>query len=127
MFFIFTFLIFFNLKIISKTDYITFNYFPICKSHTNLTVCYEQRYPQLLSNEFILQAIQIFDIANNNPSLRLGYDSLGAGCIINHLHFELLFLDELGISMLPLELSTAIPMVSTNFENLDPNEISMVI
>jgi len=91
-----------------------------------LTVCFEQRYPQLLSNEFILQAVQIFDMANNNSSLRLGYDSLGAGCIINHLHFELLFLDELGLNMLPIELSTAIPIFTTNFENLDPEEISMV-
>ena len=80
----------------------------------------------MLSNEFILQAVQIFDIANNNPSLILGYDSLGAGCIINHLHFEILFLDEIGINMLPIELSTSEPILSTNFENLDPNEISMV-
>jgi len=71
--------------------------------------------------------VQIFDIANNNPTLRLGYDSLGAGCIINHLHFEMLFLDDLGISSLPIEAATTTPLFSTNYENLDPNEISLVI
>jgi hypothetical protein len=107
-------------------DYITFNYFPICKTHTNLTVCFEQDYAQLLSQEFILQALQIFDISNKNPSLRLGYDSLGAGCIINQLHFEMLFLDEINVQQLPIEKSSSTPIFSTNFELLDLNDISMV-
>ena len=38
----------------------------------------------------------------------------------------MLYLDELGIGALPIELSTSVPIFSTNFENLDPNEISMV-
>lgn len=58
--------------------------------------------------------------------MRLGYDSLGAGCIINQLHFEMLFLDEINVQQLPIERSSSNPIFSTNFETLDPNDISMV-
>ena len=39
-----------------------------------------------------------------NPTLICGYNSLGGGCIINHLHFEFFMLDDFGgeIPCLPI-------------------------
>jgi len=38
--------------------------------------------------------IQIFKISNN-PELRIGYNSMGADCIVNNLHFHVLCTDDL--------------------------------
>jgi hypothetical protein len=112
-------------EITGKNDLITLNYFPISKSHCYLTICYDLNFPQLLSSEFIIQALQIFSIANN-PTLRLGYNSLGAGCIINHLHFEFLFLDDFqGINKLPIELAETYTILKTQLLHLNEEEISM--
>ena len=59
-------------EIESKTDLVTVSYFPLCKSHCNITLCYEQDLPQVLSNELIVQFMNIFPIVNN-PSLICGY------------------------------------------------------
>ena len=37
-------------EIDTKTDLVTINYFPISISHCNITLCYEQDLPQVLSN-----------------------------------------------------------------------------
>ena len=91
-------------EIDSKTDLITLSYFPLCLSHCNITLCYEQDLPQVLSSELILQFLNIYQIIKN-PSLICGYDSLGGGCEINHLHFEFFMLDDFNneISNLPIE------------------------
>ena len=56
-------------EVAKKLDLITLNYFPLSSSHCNLTLCYDQDLPQVLSTEFIVQLLQIFLIAKNN-SLR---------------------------------------------------------
>jgi hypothetical protein len=57
---------------------------------------------------------------------RIGYDSLGAGCIINHLHFEMIFLDDFSdINCLPIEKSEPKLIFSTRFKNKDEEEISI--
>lgn len=116
-------------EITKKNDLITLNYFPISLTHSNLTISFDQNFPQVLSDEFIIQVIQIFSIAQNK-SLRCGYNSLGAGCIINHLHFEIIFLDDFkkqGISIhnLPIEESPKTQIYSTKFINKNPEEISL--
>lgn len=39
----------------------------------------------------------------------------------------MLFLDDLGVNSFPIEIAPQNPFFSTNYENLDPNEISMVM
>ena len=113
-------------EIESKTDLVTLSYFPLCRSHCNITLCYEQDLPQVLSNELIVQFMNIFPIVNN-PSLICGYDSLGAGCIINHLHFEFLMLDDFGteITCLPIEQRNSNLLFETKLKYKNEKEISM--
>ena len=113
-------------EIDSKTDLVTLSYFPLCISHCNITLCYEQDLPQVLSNELIVQFMNIYPIINN-PSLICGYDSLGAGCIINHLHFEFLMLDDFGteISVLPIEERSSNLLFETKLKYKNEKEISM--
>ena len=113
-------------EIDSKTDLVTLSYFPLCISHCNITLCYEQDLPQVLSNELIVQFMNIYPIVNN-PSLICGYDSLGAGCIINHLHFEFLMLDDFGneINSLPIEQRNSNLIFETKLKYKNEKEISM--
>ena len=113
-------------EINSKTDLVTLSYFPLCISHCNITLCYEQDLPQVLSNELIVQFMNIYPIINN-PSLICGYDSLGGGCIINHLHFEFLMLDDFGteISVLPIEERSSNLLFETKLKYKNEKEISM--
>lgn len=50
--------------------------------------------PQVLSDELLLLMLQIFKV-NDQESLRVGYDSMGADCITNNLHFHLLYADQM--------------------------------
>jgi hypothetical protein len=113
-------------EIESKTDLVTLSYFPLCISHCNITLCYEQDLPQVLSNELIVQFMNIYPIVNN-PSLICGYDSLGGGCIINHLHFEFLMLDDFGneITFLPIEKRNSNLLFETKLKYKNEKEISM--
>ena len=113
-------------EIESKTDLVTLSYFPLCSSHCNITLCYEQDLPQVLSNELIVQFMNIFPIVNN-PSLICGYDSLGGGCIINHLHFEFLMLDDFKgeINNLPIENRNSNLLFETKLKYKNEKEISM--
>ena len=113
-------------EIDTKTDLVTLNYFPISVSHCNITLCYEQDLPQVLSNELIVQFMNIYQIANNK-SLICGYDSLGGGCVINQLHFEFLMLDDFAneIDKLPIEDRPTKPIFETKLKYKNEKEISM--
>ena len=113
-------------EIDTKTDLVTINYFPISISHCNITLCYEQDLPQVLSNELIVQFMNIYQI-ENNKTLICGYDSLGGGCVINQLHFEFLMLDDFAneINALPIELREAKPIFETKLKYKNEKEISM--
>ena len=113
-------------EIDTKTDLVTLNYFPISPSHCNITLCYEQDLPQVLSNELIVQFMNIYQIAQNK-TLICGYDSLGGGCIINQLHFEFLMLDDFKneINQLPIELRQSKDILETKLKYKNDKEISM--
>ena len=114
------------MEIDSKTDLITLSYFPLSISHCNITLCYEQDLPQVLSNELLIQFLNIFNMVKND-SLICGYDSLGGGCIINHLHFEFLFLDDFGenIKNLPIQNLENNLLFETKLKHKNPEEISL--
>lgn len=106
---------------IGSNDLITVNYFPVSLSHCNLVLNYDKNCCQVLSNEIIGQALEIFNLSKKN-NLKLGYNSLGAGCIINHLHFELIWTSE-DNPKLAIESSLSKALFSTNLEYLsEPNE-----
>ncbi|MCQ2818032.1 MAG: hypothetical protein MJ252_12270 [archaeon] len=110
-----------------NNDLITLQYFPICLSHSNITLCYDQDLPQVLSSELLVNFLQIFPMMNNN-SLVCGYDSLGAGCVINHLHLEFLFLDDFpmgSIPELPIDRRESFPILQTKLVHKNKEEISM--
>lgn len=116
-----------SLNLNENTDLITIQYFPICQTHCNITLCYEQNLPQVLSSELIVQFLQIFPMMKNN-SLICGYDSLGAGCVINHLHLEFLFLDDFPMNLIneiPLEKRESILLLQTKLVHKNKEEISL--
>jgi hypothetical protein len=115
-----------EMEIDSKTDLITLSYFPLSISHCNITLCYEQDLPQVLSNELLIQFLNIFNMVKND-SLICGYDSLGGGCIINHLHFEFLFLDDFGenIKNLPIQNLDTSFLFETKLKHKNVEEISL--
>jgi hypothetical protein len=73
--------------------------------------------------------LEIFTLTKDS-SLRIGYDSLGGGCFINHLHFEMLYLDDLGIDFLPVEKASKEKIISTKFQSKESSkndeEVNMI-
>lgn len=107
--------------IAGSNDLIAINYFPISISHTSLAINYDKNFSQILSNELINHGLEIFNFTKNS-SLRIGFDSLGAGCFINHLHFELIWLDDLNIKNLAIENCDTNVLFKTNLVHKDLNE-----
>lgn len=59
----------------------------------------------MLSDELLLLVLQMFKLTDD-PRLRIGYNSMGADCIINNLHFHILSTENLkfaGSGGLPIE------------------------
>ena len=50
--------------------------------------------PQVLSDELLLLVLQLFKVSDQ-PTLRIGYNSMGADCIANNLHFHLVYADQM--------------------------------
>jgi hypothetical protein len=48
----------------------------------------------VLSDELLLLLLQLFKLSAS-PHLRIGYNSMGADCIANNLHFHVLYVDKL--------------------------------
>ena len=71
-----------------------FNQYPLCEAHSLLLLFAEHSFPQVLSNELIQLVLQTFKLSQQ-PTLRLGYNSMGADCIINNLHFHVMQVDKL--------------------------------
>jgi len=111
----------------SSNDLIAINNFPISISHTNLILNYDKCFSQLLSNELITQALEIFNLTKNN-SLKLGFDSLGAGCFINHLHFECIWIEDFNFNRLAIEDAFVNKLFDTNliYQVKEENEFCLV-
>ena len=60
----------------------------------------------MLSDELLLLLLQVYKLTEN-PTLRIGYNSMGADCIANNLHFHLLFADQIFPTpqVFPIELA----------------------
>ena len=75
--------------------------------------------------------IQIFKISNN-PELRIGYNSMGADCIINNLHFHLVSCGNLypkakpeSQLQFPIEGADKKLFFRSNLKHRDAEEINM--
>jgi hypothetical protein len=64
-----------------------FNQYPMCKDHSLMLLFAQEGLPQVLSDELLLLVLQMFKLTDK-PQLRIGYNSMGADCIINNLHMH---------------------------------------
>lgn len=98
---------------------------PISQGHFLFLLYKDEGLPQAVSPEFLTLVLNIFRVGNN-PSMRLGYDSLGAGACYNHLYFHVLFLDQVTQpSVFPIESCDRRVLLSTTLQHKRPNEINM--
>ena len=82
--------------------------------------------PQVLSDELLILLLQIFKISGS-PSLRVGYNSMGADCIANNLHFHVLYADKLfpEIKQFPIETAEKALFFRSNLQHKSEEEINM--
>lgn len=72
------------------------NQYPLCPGHSLFLLFAQEGLPQVLSDELLLLLLQVFKLSQN-PTLRIGYNSMGADCIANNLHVHILAGDQLFI------------------------------
>ena len=84
--------------------------------------------PQVLSDELLLLVLQMFKLTDK-PSLRIGYNSMGADCIINNLHFHVFTTNNLyGVDddrNLPIESADKKLFFKSTLQHRDKDEINM--
>lgn len=98
---------------------------PLAQGHFLLLLYKDEGLPQAVSPEFLSLVLNVFRVVEND-SMRLGYDSLGAGACFNHLHFHMLFLDQLpGNAVFPIENCERRLLISSTLQHKRPNEIDM--
>lgn len=99
--------------------------FPIGRGHYILSLFKDEGLPQVISQELLSLAMTVFRLTQN-PSLRLGFDSLGANAQINQLHLHLFFLDQLSqISGLAVESANRNLLHECSLKHRDESEVNM--
>lgn len=63
----------------------------------------------MLSDELLVLMLQLFKLSDS-PSLRIGYNSMGADCIANNLHFHLVYADQMFQAQLGEEKGEVFPI-----------------
>lgn len=108
-------------------SFILINKSPIFNYHClivpNLHACLQQK----IDNESLFIVIKFMHFFGM-PTMKIGFNSLGAYSSINHLHFHCIFSDELPIASFAIEKSNKklltklkIPIVSNNHSNNESN------
>ncbi|OMJ85994.1 hypothetical protein SteCoe_12562 [Stentor coeruleus] len=95
---------------------------PWVRGQCFLSLFPEECLPQVASTELLTLAMSIFRLSQN-PTLRLGYDSLGANSDINHLHFNILFSETFG--GFPVEKAHRKLLKQSSLQHKNPDEINM--
>jgi len=105
-----------------------FNQYPLCKHHSLFLLFAEEGLPQVLSDELMIMLLQLFKVSSK-PTLRIGYNSMGADCIINNLHFHVLNVDQLfaqeGVEMFPIEQADKAMFFKSTLKHKSADEINM--
>lgn len=84
----------------------------------------------MLSDELLLLVLQMFKVTDK-PSLRIGYNSMGADCIINNLHFHVLTTSNLYNAPadqdknFPIENADKKLFFKSNLQHKNKDEINM--
>jgi len=80
----------------------------------------------VLSDELLLLLLQLFKLSAS-PHLRIGYNSMGADCIANNLHFHVLYVDKLfpEAPAFPIENAEKALFFRTNLQHKSSDEINM--
>lgn len=74
---------------------------PLCRNHSILLMYPDEELPQIIGQDIVLLLLNIFKLF---PNVKVGYNSIGASAMVNHLHFHLVFPDDLvGGPRLPIE------------------------
>lgn len=102
------------------------NQYPLCDNHSLFLLFAQEGLPQVLSDELLILLLQIFKISGNQ-SLKIGYNSMGADCIANNLHFHVLYADKIFPETLqfPIELAEKALFFRTNLQHKSSDEINM--
>jgi len=85
-----------------------------------------------MSDELLVLVLQMFKLSDES-GMRLGYNSMGADCIANNLHFHLLYADQLNEgalegpakSVFPIENATKKLFFKTELKHKNKEEINM--
>jgi hypothetical protein len=105
------------------------NQFPLGKDHAILLLFAEEGLPQILSDEILELLFQIFRLSPNKY-LRIGYNSMGAECWINNLHFHLLsshlvFNEVEDVNVFPIENTPLKNILDSTLQHKTADEINM--
>lgn len=111
------------------THPVLINQFPLGKEHAILLLFAEEGLPQILSDEILELLFQIFRLSPNKH-MRIGYNSMGAECWINNLHFHLLsthlvFSEVEGVTRFPIEDSPIKKILDSTLQHKSEDEINM--
>lgn len=110
---------------------VLFNQYPISANHSLLLLFADAGLPQVLSDELLVLVLQLFKLSDES-GMRLGYNSMGADCIANNLHFHLLYADQCNENVetpnkdvFPIELATKKLFFKTDLKHKNKEEINM--
>jgi hypothetical protein len=105
------------------------NQYPLGKEHAIMLLFAEEGLPQILSDEILGLLFQIFRLSPNKY-LRIGYNSMGAECWINNLHFHLLsshlvFSEIEDLKVFPIEKAPISKILDSSLQHKSADEINM--
>lgn len=106
---------------------VLFNQYPLCKDHSLILLFAREGLPQVLSDELLGLMLQLFKLSDN-AGLRVGYNSMGADCIINNLHFHVFTTDNMYGGANPkmaIESADKKLFYKSNLKHKDTDEINM--
>lgn len=90
----------------------------VCPNHCVLPLFPQEELPQTIGQDIIMLMLQVFKISNSS-TLRVGYNSLGAFSSVNHLHFQLLYANDIftNTAKFPIEESPRKELHRTTLQN----------
>ena len=108
------------------------NQYPLCKNHSIFLLFADEALPQLLSDELLGLLLQVFKFTNNGD-IRIGYNSMGADCWVNNLHFHFVNTTALfegclgpkGSPVFPIERAQQKLFYSSSLKHRNQEEINM--
>ena len=92
---------------------------PICKYHSLIVPFLHDKLPQKMDSDALAAVLRIMDFfQSSSKTLRIGFNSLGGYSSINHLHFHLVFVNELfhETKAFPIESAPNKLMASFNLQ-----------